>query len=99
MRWVKRILMILVLLMVFAWGLLFTTENTAQAPLSLVFVTLPEASISIWVAAGFVSGGLIGLLICILLVTRVKATLVSIKRQLRQSEQELSKLRTGVTGE
>ncbi len=99
MRWVKRILMVLVLLVVFAWGLLFTTENTIQTPLSLVFITLPEASISIWVAAGFVSGGLIGLLICLLLVTRVKASLLTVKRQLRQSEQELSKLRSGVTGD
>lgn len=99
MRWIKRVLVVLVVLAVFMWGLLFTTENTAQAPLSLVFITLPETSISIWVVGGFVSGGLLGLLICLMLVARQKATLLNVKRQLRQSEQELSKLRAGVAGD
>lgn len=89
MKWIKRVGAALVLLVVFVWVIVFTAENTSRAPLSLVFFTLPEASISVWVVGGFTLGGLLGLLLSLLLITRLKATHLSTKRQLQQCRQQL----------
>lgn len=90
MKWIKRVLAVLVLLVVFVWAIVFTAENTLQAPLSLVFFTLPEASISVWIVGGFAAGGLLGLLLSLLLIARLKASHLSTRRQLEQCQQQLT---------
>ncbi len=90
MKWIKRILVLVILLVVFVWGLMFTSENTQQTPLNLVFTTLPEMSISVWVVAGFVVGGILGLSFSLLLLGQLKARQLSLNRQLTRCQQELA---------
>lgn len=93
MKWIKRIFVFIVMITVFLWGLMFTNENVQQAPLNLIFIALPEMSISVWVAGGFVIGGVLGLLFSLFLLGRLKARQVGLARQLARCQQELAQLK------
>ncbi|MCF7981112.1 MAG: LapA family protein [Pseudomonadales bacterium] len=99
MSWFKRIVTFLILIAIFYWGILFRIENLSQVPLSLVFVTLPEASLSVWMVMAFAIGVILSLLISILLTIKQKTQLLLAKRQLEQCQQQLAKLRAGLPGE
>lgn len=92
MKWIKRIVILLFLLIVFLWGVLFTSENTTEVSLNLLMVEFPAASISVWIAASFVLGCLMGMLSSILLVGRLKVINFRTKRKLGDSEKKLSQL-------
>ena len=94
MKWIKRIVVVLFLIVVFLWGILFASENTTQVPLNLLLVEVPAASISVWLVASFALGGLVGILISLVLVTRLKIAHLSVRKKLSRSEEELSRLRT-----
>lgn len=99
MRWVKRIATILILAAMFYWAILFRIENMPQVPLSLVFVTLPEASLSVWMVAAFALGVVLTMLLNALLAMKQKTKYLVAKRQLEQCQQQLTKLRAGVPGD
>ena len=93
MKWIKRILVLVFLFAVFLWGMMFTGENVEQIPLHLVFITLPEMSVSVWVVSGFVLGGILGLSFSIFLLGQLKARQVSLTRQLTRCQQELAEFK------
>ncbi|MCB1661425.1 MAG: LapA family protein [Pseudomonadales bacterium] len=99
MRWIKRIVTALILITVFYWSLLFRVENTSEVPLSLVFFTLPEASLSVWMVIAFAFGVGLSLLLSSILAAKQKAQLLISKRQLEQCHRQLAKLRAGTPGE
>lgn len=99
MKWAKRILTALILIVVFYWAVLFRVENTSEIPLSLVFVSLPQASLSVWMVMAFAFGVILSLVISILLTAKHKTQLLIVKRQLEQCRQQLAKLRAGTPGE
>ena len=72
MKWIKALLALVALFLVFIWGILFASENVQPVALDLVVWQLPEASVSIWIAAGFVVGGLLGLLMGLVMIVRLK---------------------------
>lgn len=94
MKWIKRLFTFLLLLIVFFWGVLFTSENTSMVPLNLLIIELSAASISVWLIASFALGGLAGMFISLLLVGRLKMTSFRDRKKLARSEVELSRLRT-----
>lgn len=93
MKWLKRICVLLVLVAVFFWGMLFTSENTAEVPLHLVFWQGPSASISLWVILAFAVGGIVGLVLSLALMTRLRAGMLRAERRAERFEKELSNLR------
>jgi len=99
MRWIKRIVTALILMTVFYWSLLFRVENTSEVPLSLVFFTLPEASLSVWMVIAFACGVGLSLLLSTILAAKQKTQLLIAKHQLEQCHRQLAKLRAGTAGE
>jgi len=93
MKWLKRVCVLLLLTAAFFWGMLFTSENTAQVALHLVFWESNPASVSLWVILGFAVGGLVGLALSILLVTRLRAGLHRAERRAKLFEKEVLTLR------
>ena len=84
----------LLLAAAFFWGMLFTSENTAQVGLHLVFWQLAPASVSLWVILGFSVGGLAGLTLSLLLVAKLRAGLMRAERRAKLFEKEVTTLRT-----
>jgi len=94
MKWLKRMCVLVLLVAAFFWGMLFTSENTAQVALNLVFWELNPASVSLWVILGFAVGGLLGLTLSLLLVTKLRAGLHRAERRAQLFEKEVVNLRT-----
>lgn len=93
MKWLKRIFVLVLLVATFFWGMLFTSENTAQIALNLVFWQSNPASMSLWVILGFAAGGLVGLALSILLLTKLRASLRRSERRAQMFEKEIATLR------
>ena len=96
MKWIKRICVLLLLTVVFFWGMLFTSENTAQVALSLVFWQSNPANMSLWLILGFAAGGLLGLLLSMLLLAKLRAGLHHAERRAQLFEKEIATLRANV---
>lgn len=93
MKWLKQLCILVLLVAAFFWGMLFTTENTAQIALNLVFWQLSPASVSLWIILAFAAGGLLGLLLNLLLVIKLRARLHRTERRAQASEKEVTALR------
>jgi len=93
MKWLKRLCILVLLAAAFFWGMLFTSENTAQVALNLVFWQLAPASVSLWVILGFAAGGMLGLVISLLIITKLRASLLRVERRAQLFEKEVNTLR------
>lgn len=94
MRWVKTLLVALVLLAVMAYGVLFSIENSEPVALDLLFAQLPELRLSLWIFFAFALGGIGGLLAGSVSVIRARARHASVSRKLARAEKELDNIRT-----
>ena len=86
MRWIKRLVLIVLLAAVFLYGVSFTLQNTATVSLNLLWVQLDSQPISRWLLLSFCSGLLIGLLVNLWALTKLKAQQVGLKRQLGKQQ-------------
>lgn len=94
MRFFKRLLAFLLLVLVLAFGVLFTVQNTDKTPLDLLLVQLPEQRVSLWVLLAFALGGLAGLLISSAALIRLKSRNLLLQRRLDKHDKALLKLRS-----
>ena len=90
----KRLIVFLILAAVLAFGVLFSIQNTAEVPLDILILRLPEQSLALWVLLAFALGGIIGMLISGWAILRLKSETMLVRRKLARREQELKKLRT-----
>jgi len=86
MGWIKALLSLLVLVLVFLWAVSFRAENTDPVSLSLVFIRFDALSISIWVTLSFCVGVLIGILAMVPLIARIKTRLFQLNRQVKSAK-------------
>lgn len=86
MRWIKSLLLIVVLLLVLAVGLLFTIENDVVVPLNILIMELPEQRLSTWLILSFFAGGMLGMLAASLAMARLQASRLVLKRKLASLE-------------
>jgi len=93
-QFLKRVLSALLLLLVFAFGILFAVQNTATAPLDLLLVQLAEQRIALWILLAFGLGGLLGMLLSAVVIVRLRAAGLMARRQLKLRDRELDKLRS-----
>lgn len=93
MKWLKLLCALIIVLAVFFWGMLFTSENTAQVALNLVFWKSDPASISLWVILGFAAGGVLGLLFSLMLIVKLRTNLMRAERRAKMCEKEVANLR------
>lgn len=94
MRWVRRILIVLLLLLVLIFGLLFSLQNSQSVPLDLLVLQLQERPIAVWLLATFALGGLVGLIVGSVAVLRLQASRYRLRRRLESCERELSELKS-----
>lgn len=94
MNWLKNLILILLGLVLLGIGVLFTIHNTTPVSIDLVFFTLPEASLSLWLIAVFVLGSVCGMLLSGFALFGLKTRLRSSRRKETAYRKELDQLRT-----
>lgn len=94
MRFLKMIIVFLLSVVILMVGIMFTIHNTEKVSIDLVFLTLPEASLSLWLIAAFVLGGVLGFLLSSIAVVSLKARLMGSRRKVNATSKELDQLRT-----
>ncbi|HSG03512.1 MAG TPA: LapA family protein [Marinobacterium sp.] len=92
MRTVKLILTLAVGLLVLLLGVLFAIRNTAKVSIDLIWVELPEASLSLWLIGFFVAGTLLGSLMTGARSLLLSARLSRTSRKQRKAEEQLKRL-------
>ena len=93
MRWFKRVCIFLLLAVAFFWGMLFTSENTTQVALNLVFWEFGPANMSLWIMLAFILGGLLGLIVSLLLLMKLRTHLIRAEKRADLFEKEVTALR------
>jgi len=94
MRWIKGLILAVILLVVVLVGILFAVNNQQTIALNLIWLELPPVSLSVWLLATLVAGVLLGMLAMLGVYVRLKATLARSQRQNKQQRKELDSLRT-----
>jgi len=94
MRLLKALVLFVACVFVLFIGWTFATLNTDLVKIDLLFVTLPEASLSVWLMASFVLGGIAGVVISSVLVMTLKVRLGAARRKIDVANKELDQLRT-----
>jgi lipopolysaccharide assembly protein A len=93
MRWIRRALIAILLMLVLIFGLLFSLQNEQSVPLDLVALQLSERPLAVWLLAAFVLGGLAGLVAGSLALLKLQANRYRLRRRLEACERELSDLK------
>ncbi|QEQ95971.1 lipopolysaccharide assembly protein LapA domain-containing protein [Neptunomonas concharum] len=94
MRWLKMFILLLLSVVILMVGIMFAIHNTDKVAIDLVFVQLPQASLSLWLIAAFVIGGICGFLLSTIAVVALKTQLMSSRRKIQTTSKELDQLRT-----
>lgn len=93
MRWVKRLLTTVILVLVLVAGLLFSLQNSATVPVNLLVFETAERPLSVWLLVAFALGGVIGLIVGSLALVKLQAGRLRLRRQLEACEKELAQLK------
>lgn len=92
-RLLVRLIVCVILVSVFAFGVLFTLQNDALVPLDLLIVQLNEQWLALWLLLAFAIGGGAGLLVGLMGLMGLKRDQLSLKRQLKGANKELDALK------
>jgi len=93
-RWLKMLLVLLLCLVILFVGITFATVNEARVSIDLIFMQLPERSISLWLIAFFVSGGVCGTFLTTFAVLSLKARLSLANRKVAAITRQLEAFRS-----
>ena len=91
MRYLKRWLAYLLLVIVLAFGVLFSVQNTVAVPLDLLLVQLSEQRLALWILLAFALGGVVGMLISSAAILQLKSQSLLLQRKLDKYHKGLSK--------
>jgi putative membrane protein len=72
---------------------MFTVYNTEKVSIDLVLVQLPQASLSLWLIAFFVVGGVLGTILSTIVIVSLKAKLSLSRRKIDAVNKELEAYR------
>lgn len=93
MRWLKRLVTLLVLVLVLAGGLLFSLQNATSVPVDLLVYQTVERPVSVWLLMAFTLGGVVGLVVGSAALVKVQSSRLRLRRQLEACEKELAQLK------
>ena len=93
MKFLRKLLTVLVVLATLGIGMLFALQNKTPVPLDLLVYSFEPRSLALWVLSAFAIGGILGMLACSALLVRQRASLGSARRQLAKSRAELGRAR------
>ncbi|GAA6131594.1 MULTISPECIES: LapA family protein [Halopseudomonas] len=94
MLWLKRALLIVVLLLVALATMDFMLENQQSTTLQFLEVQSPELPLSIYIVFSFILGSILGVFIGWLITTRLRLKLMVQSNELNRYRKEVDKLRT-----
>lgn len=94
MRWLKRALLIIVLLLVALATLDFMLENRQNVTLQFLELQSPALPLSLYVILAFVLGGLLGVFLGWVITARLRLQLMLQSNELNRHRKEIDKLRT-----
>ncbi len=89
LRWLKIALLVLAFLL----GLWFALENAQVVPVTLMGLSLPSLSLGVWLLVFTALGTLLGIVVSLFSVLRLRRQLRAKERQLTRCEKELKQLR------
>ncbi|MFT4517945.1 MAG: putative membrane protein [Halioglobus sp.] len=93
MKFLRKLLILLIVLLM-AWvGGLFAIQNTAPVPLDLLVHTFEPKSLALWVLLAFALGGALGMAASSGILLRMRTSLGASKRKVERVNSELDKLR------
>ncbi|MDT8877901.1 LapA family protein [Halomonas saccharevitans] len=93
MRWLKGLILAIILLAVLLIGILFAVNNQQTLPLNLIWIELPAASLSVWLLASLTAGVLLGMIAMSGVYLRLRTLLTRAQRHNQQQRKELDRLR------
>lgn len=93
MRWLKGVILAIILLMVLLVGILFAVNNQQAISLNLIWVELPPVSLSFWLLASLAAGVLLGMLAMSGVYLRLRALLTRAQYHNKRQRKELDRLR------
>ncbi|TLF47870.1 LapA family protein [Halomonas urmiana] len=93
MRWLKGLILAIILLGVLLIGILFAVNNQQTLPLNLIWIELPAVSLSVWLLASLTVGVLLGMLAMSGVYLRLRTLLTRAQRHNQQQRKELDRLR------
>lgn len=93
MGFIRKLLALLLALAMAGVGVLFALQNTDPVPLDVLFMTLPPRSVALWVLGALALGGVLGLLLSGFAILRLRARLMSARRQARNAQADADRLR------
>ena len=93
MRWLKGLLLAIILLVVLLLGILFAVNNQQALPLNLIWVELPPASLSLWLLIALALGVILGMLAMTGVYLRLRTLLTRAQRHNQRQRKELDRLR------
>lgn len=94
MNYIKKLLLGMLLLVLFVFGLIYGTDNSTPVSLAFLNWKTPEWPVSWWVLVAFALGTVLGYLINIGANVKIKVNTLKTKKELQKSKDELDKLRT-----
>ena len=92
MKFLRKLITVVVVLAALAVGMLFALQNKTPVPLDVLVYTFEPRSLALWVLCAFAIGGIIGMLACSTLMLRQRASLGAANRRLARSREEVGKL-------
>ncbi|AQZ95211.1 lipopolysaccharide assembly protein LapA domain-containing protein [Halopseudomonas phragmitis] len=94
MLWLKRAVLIIVLLLVALATLDFMLENQQSVTLQFLEMQSPAFPLSLFIVFAFILGSLLGVFIGWLITTRLRLRLMLQSNELNRYRKEIDKLRT-----
>lgn len=94
MQWLKRALLILVLLLVALAALDFMLENRQAVTLQFLDLQAPALPLSIYIILAFILGGLLGVFLGWVITARLRLQILLQSNELNRHRKEIDKLRT-----
>ena len=93
MKFLRKLVTVLVVLATLGVGMLFALQNKTPVPLDLLVYAFEPRSLALWVLSAFAIGGILGMLACSALLFRQRASLGSARRQLAKTRAEMGRAR------
>ncbi|GHC36588.1 LapA family protein [Aidingimonas halophila] len=93
MRWLKSVILAVILLAVLLFGILFAVNNREAVPLNLIWIELPPASLSVWLLASLACGVVLGMVAMSGVYLRLRTLLTRAQRHNQQQRKEIDRLR------
>lgn len=92
-KWIKRLLLLLLLVCAAIIGITFTSENSGSMPLVFLGYQLPTLTIGLWMVIALFLGAMIGLLLSFLPLLFSRHSVSSKNKKIQQLEKEIDALR------